>query len=129
MFFLFGTLMAGLAAMTLRWPATALDAIWRVNPTGQAELQRIGSAGWLLMTIVALVCLATAVGLWRNRGWGYGLAIGMLAVQLLGDLGNVIARGETAALVGLPIAGALLFYVWRARLRLRPADSLHDPGS
>jgi hypothetical protein len=114
-FFGFGALAAGLAAVSLAFPGSPLEPIWRLNPTGRADLGRLGAWAVLLMALVSAACAAAATGLWRGRPSGRRLAIALLVVNLAGDLFNAVVGGDLRTLVGLPIGGAMLWYLLSRR--------------
>lgn len=66
---------------------------------------------------MALGCLLAAVGLLRRKHWGRRLAISILAANLLGDLGNAAVRSDLRTLIGVPIAGAMLWCLLSRRVR------------
>ncbi len=115
--FAIGTFASFLSALSLIFPGSSLEAIWRLNPNARAGFSRIGSWAIVLMICVCIACLFTAVGLWRGRSWGYWLAVVMLAVNLGGDVLNVLTGTEPRALIGIPIAGAILVYLLRKQTR------------
>lgn len=112
--FTFGVLASLFAAFTLVFPGTALDAAWRVNPAGHAGMLRLGAWAVLLMLGVCAACITAAYGLFTGRAWGRAVAIGGLAVNLCGDVLTAVLRHEPATLIGVPIALALIIYLWRA---------------
>jgi len=116
-FFAFGAGASGLSVVTLLWPGSPLDVVWRVNPDGHAALLRAGGWAILLMLAVCVACAATARGLWARRQWGRTLAIAMLAVNLLSDLFNAAMLGDRRTLVGVPIAVLLIAYLLAPRTR------------
>ena len=65
------------------------------------------------MTLVAAACAAAAIGLARRAEWGRRIAITVLAVNLLGDLGGAIVRHDPHTLIGLPIGGAMIWLLWK----------------
>jgi hypothetical protein len=75
--------------VTLWWPGTLLDRVWEVNPEGQAGLLAAGR-------------LAAAA---------------ILAVNTFGDLTSAVVRRDPRALIGVPIAAALVWWLWRPRVR------------
>jgi hypothetical protein len=119
LFFCFGTLMSGLAAVSLLWPGTALDAMWRINPRAYAGFETLGVAGPLLLLVVSAFCLAAAIGFIAGRIWGYRLGIGMFVVNLVADVVNAASGREPRAWIGVPIVALLLVYL------LRPATRKH----
>ncbi len=116
-FFVFGALMAFLAFLGLLLSGSFLEHIWRLNPAAHLALARLGTLGMLLMSIVAIACALAAFGLWTRAQWGRRLAVGILAVNLLGDVLNAVTRGDLRTLIGIPIGGAMIFYLLRPRTR------------
>jgi len=110
-FFTFGASMCALTVILLCFPGTSLDLLWHLNPDAQKAFRSIGKLAVLLMCLVGLACAFTAVGLWHGRNWGRKLALVILSLNIIGDLYNVAARHDYRALIGLPIAGAMIFYL------------------
>jgi len=86
------------------------------------------------MLAVGTGCALTAIGLWYGKLWGIRLALAILLINMIGDLVNVVTRHDYRSLLGLPIAGAMIFYLARfgmlqdslnaARLRSHAAGRL-----
>lgn len=115
-FFGFGAIMASLAARTLVMPGSNLQNVWRLNPQAHDGLLAMGSWGVGLMAVVAVACATTSVGLMRGEGWGRWVAIMVLAVNLLGDIGSALYRGDPRTLIGVPIGAALIAYLLSRRV-------------
>ena len=111
LFFAFGACMCALTIWLLLFPGGALDSLWRLNPEAYAAFQRIGGLSILLMVIVGVACALAAIGLARNAKWGRWLGILILAANLVGDLTNAFVRHDLRTLIGVPIAGAMIFYL------------------
>ena len=103
--------MCALTIWLLLFPGGALDSLWRLNPEAHAAFQRIGGLLILLMVIVGVACALAAIGLARNAKWGRWLGILILAANLVGDLTNAFVRHDLRTLIGVPIAGAMIFYL------------------
>lgn len=116
-FFTFGSTMCALTVLLLLFPGTALDSLWRLNPEAQAAFQSLGRMSILLMAIVGMACAFAAAGLWQGRRWGIHLAIVILSINIMGDLFNAVVRHDYRALIGLPIGGAMIFFLVRRRNR------------
>src|SRR2546425_6993073 len=116
-FFVFGALMAFLAFLVLLLTGGFLEPIWWLNPEAYRALTELGAWGMLLMAAVAIACALAAIGLWIQAQWGRRLAIGILAINLLGDVMNTVTHGDLRTLIGIPIGGAMIFYLLRARTR------------
>jgi hypothetical protein len=103
-----------LTIVLLVFPGTKLDSLWSLNPEARGAFQSLGSWSILLMLAVGIGCALTAIGLWRRTLWGIRLGLAILVVNILGDLINVITRHDYRSLIGLPIAGAMIFYLARS---------------
>ncbi len=103
--------MSALTVILLCFPGTSLDLLWHLNPDAQKAFRSIGKLAVLLMCLIGVACATTAVGLWHGFNWGRKLALVILSLNILGDLHNVIIRHDYRALIGLPIAGAIIFHL------------------
>ena len=116
-FFAFGIIPSTASALALAFPGSWADALWRLKPEAPAQFVRLGAVAIPLMIGVALACAGAAVGLWTRQRWGHRLAIGVLSVNLLGDTLNAVLRGDWRTVVGLPIGGLMLVYLFSDRVR------------
>jgi hypothetical protein len=114
-FFAFGASMCLLTIVLLLFPGSALDSLWRLNPDAHAAFQSFGKVSILVMMIVGAGCAFVAIGLAENRQWGRRLGLIILAINLAGDLINAFGRGDLRTLIGLPIGGAMIFYLLKTR--------------
>mgnify|MGYP001355565148 CR=1 FL=1 len=115
--FVIGSFMALLALLGLLFPGGALEPIWRLNRYAQVALMELRWWGIALMLVVATACALAAVGVWIRAPWGHRLALTILAVNLLGDLSNAVLRGDLRTLIGIPIGGAIIWYLVNPRTR------------
>jgi hypothetical protein len=116
-FFVFGAIMATYAGVTLLWPGTYLDRIWQLNPNAHIQLQAMGRLAGIPFLILVIALLLAAIGWFRRRYWGWLLGVAIVAMNLLGDIGNLLMGERLKAMVGLIIAGLLLYYLTRPRVR------------
>src|ERR1700682_6165678 len=116
-FLFFGAAMASLAATTLILPGTFLDRAWCLNPVASAQLSPLGPAIGFVFSLLAVALASAAIGWSRRRRWGWGLAVIMIALQVLGDFANLLRGNVSKGAVGVAIAGALLFYMTRRKVR------------
>jgi hypothetical protein len=112
-FFGFGTAMCTLTTALLLFPGTRIDSIWRLNPDAHLAFQSLGNWSLALMVTVGIACAFAAIGLSKGTLFGTRLALIILSLNILGDLFNAIVRHDYRALVGLPIGGAMIFYLAR----------------
>lgn len=117
-FFLVGTLLSFVAGVSLLFPSTSFEAMWRLNPRGHDGLVRIGLWAAALLFAASFACAAAAIGLWRRTRWGHATAITLIAINLLSDLANACIGTEPRAIVGVPIAFALILYLLSKRVRV-----------
>lgn len=117
LFFLVGALISFTAGVSLLAPKSVLEPIWRLNPHGHDGLMRIGVWAVLLLLAASASCLTAAVGLWLRTRWGHIVAITLIAVNLLSDLINTVMGIEPRAIVGVPIALAILLYLRSRRVQ------------
>jgi hypothetical protein len=112
-FFGFGVVMCALTTALLLFPGTRLDSVWRFNPLAQQQLTGMGGWAVLLMLTVGTACALAAIGLARAARWGRMVAIGLLAINLIGDITGALWRHDPRTLIGVPIGGAMIFYLAR----------------
>ena len=116
-FFLVGAAISLIAAISLLLPNSFLKAMWRINPRAHENLTRLGFWAVILMLTVSMFCAAASLGLWWASRWGYWLAVGLITVNLIGDVTNVLLGTEPRAIVGVPVAAAILAYLMSRKVR------------
>jgi hypothetical protein len=110
-FFGGGALICVVMMVALASPGGFLEPIWRLKPEARVEFQKMGDASVALMAVVGTACGLAAVGLAKNAEWGRRTAIGVLAVNIAGDLFNALLRHDWRTLIGLPIGGLMILYL------------------
>jgi uncharacterized membrane protein (DUF2068 family) len=116
-FFCFAALMAALAGTTLVWRGTVLDRAWALNAPAYAQLAPLGRTIGIPFLIFSVILLITAVGWLRRRRWGWYLGVAIIVIQLAGDLMNLFLGWLVRGGAGVVIAGLLLIYMLRPRMR------------
>jgi hypothetical protein len=115
-FFAAGGLICLVTMLALAVPGSFLESIWQLKPEARVQFLEIGrGASIALMAVVGVACGSAAIGLARNAKWGRRLAIAILAVNLIGDSLNALLRHDPKTLIGLPIAGLMIWYLSRSR--------------
>lgn len=119
-FFGFGATACAITILALLFPGGLLEPIWRLNPEAHIGFQQIG-VPWsiALMTVVGIACGFAAFGLAKRQAWGRHLAMVILTVNLIGDSLNAILRHDPRTLVGLPIGGAMILYLWKGGEKIK----------
>ncbi len=116
-FLVFGAFMAFLAGVTLAKPGTFLDRIWMLNPRAYSRMAPSGGALGVSFTLLAGVLSAAEIGWFKYRHWGWRLAVAVIATQIFGDFVNVFFGQVIKGAIGVSIAGALLFYLLRPKVK------------
>jgi len=116
-FLIFGSLMAALAGSSLVWRGTALDRMWALNPRAYKGLTPLGKMAGIAFILLGLMLAVAAMGWFKRCLWGWRLAVGVIAAQVLGDLVNIFLGRIVEGGIGTSIAGALLFYLLRDPVR------------
>ena len=115
LFFAAGAVICIVVMLGLAFPGSILEFIWRFRPEMREELQEAGIWSIAVMAIVGSACGLSAFGLARRAEWGRRLAIGVLTVNFVGDMFNAAFRGDRRTLIGLPIAGLMIWYLHKEK--------------
>ena len=116
-FFLFGSVMAAYAAVSLAVPGTVLDRGWALNPGAREQLAHFGRMAAIPFVLLAGAMLAAALGWFGRRPWAWMLGAAIIAVNLAGDFIQLL-RGELAkGAAGVVLAGLVLAAVVRPGMR------------
>ena len=100
-FFAVGAAIAVTSCVSLLFPGSALETMWRLNPRARDAFARMGPLSVALLATVGVACALSSLGLWRGARWGHRLAFVVLAVNLLGDITNVVQGVEPRAAFGV----------------------------
>jgi uncharacterized membrane protein (DUF2068 family) len=116
-FFTVGTIISFISAVSLSFPNSFLEPMWKLNPRALNAFHHIGFWAVLLMFIVSIFCGLAAYGLWNGKLWGYYIAIGMLIINLIGDIYNFVSGIERRAFIGIPIVILILFFIMKPEIK------------
>ncbi|HKP04360.1 MAG TPA: hypothetical protein VJU77_13490 [Chthoniobacterales bacterium] len=119
-FFAAGTLICALIMLALAFPGGVFEWVWTLRPDARLEFDEFGQWSIGLMAAVGAGCGLAAFGLARRAEWGRRIAIGVLTVNLIGDMFNAVFRGDLRTLIGVPIAGLMLWYLTRSAPETAP---------
>lgn len=115
--FLAGALVSLTASASLLLPGSIIEPMWRVNPRAYEHLSELGPSAASLLFAVSICCAMAAIGLWRRAAWGHKIAVGLIATNLIADVANTLMGTEPRAIVGVPIALAILVYLLSKKVR------------
>jgi hypothetical protein len=116
-FLCFGAVMASFAGTTLIWQGSALDRIWALNATAHKQLAPLGRNVGVLFLLLSAALASAGAGWFKRRLWAWKLAVGVLLIQVLGDLVNILMGDLLRGGIGLILAGVLLLYILRPEVR------------
>ena len=109
--------MASLAGTSLLWRGTPLDRIWVLNVRAYNQLTPLGRAIGIPFLLLGVALFAAGVGWFKHRRWGWTLAVGIIAIQITGDLASMVRGEALRGAAGAAIAGALLLFMTRRSVR------------
>lgn len=116
-FLLAATFIAALVGTSLLFPGTLLDRIWELNRPAYAAFEALGRVAGLLLLVVGVCTAYAGRGLLKGQNGARWLAIGLFAVNGVGDVMNLLRPGERAkSAAGVLIAATFLFYLLRPRV-------------
>lgn len=116
-FLFFGAIMTSLAAITLLWPGTVLDRLWKLNPTAYKQLAPRGCLIGIPFLLLGAALAAAGIGWFRRLLWGWRLATIIIGIQVLGDIVDCVRGDLLRAGTGVVIAGALLLFLLQPQTR------------
>lgn len=116
-FFVLGMLMSGLSAASLLTHAAVLEPMWQVKPSAKDAFSQMGLWAPILLGAVCLACAGAAYGFFAGTAWGYLLGVGVLLLNLLGDIANALIGTEPRAWVGVLIVALILWYLSTHRVK------------
>ena len=76
------------------------------------------------MAALSATMAVTAVGLLALRRWAWRVAVVGLAGNATGDLATAIATGEPRTLIGVPVAGLIVWWLTRREVQSRFGGAL-----
>lgn len=110
------SILLGVGIALLR-PGSMLKVIWKLYPARRALLMPYRM--WLGpgFLVLAIVMVSASVGCFRRRIWGWWLAIAIFVINGLSDAGQILIGHLLEGGIGVAVAGAILFYLSRPKVR------------
>jgi hypothetical protein len=112
-----GAVVLLLAAITLLWPGSILDTIWEVNPEGYSEMMPYRVVVGIMFLVLSQVFVISVRGWFKQRKWGWVCVIGIFAANAAGDFGRLLSGDFKGGLLGLCIAGLIIFYLTKPSIK------------
>jgi Predicted membrane protein (DUF2127) len=116
-FFAVGAVISLISAISLLFPKSFLQPMWKLNPHALEAFHHMGFWAIVLMLVVSISCGLAAYGLWNGKLWGYRIAIGVLIINLIGDIYNFGTGIEPRAFIGIPIVALILFFIIKPEIK------------
>lgn len=114
-------LAAGIAfavGVSLQFPGTVLDRMWRLNPPAYATFHPAARLAGGALFALSLAVGATAGGFSRCRPWAWWAAAAIFATSAAGDLCSLAAGGGLFRTIsGAAISTAFLLLLFRRDVR------------
>lgn len=101
----------------LLFPGSVLETVWKIYPARRALMMPYRA--WLGPSFLMLsIAMAFAsVGCFRQRKWGWWLAVTIFAVNGLSDAAQLVTGRFVEGGIGTAAACAILFYLSRPNVR------------
>jgi hypothetical protein len=91
--------------------------MWSIKPAAHEDMMLLRPASSGGFASLAAAMAAAAYGCFKRRRWGRTLAVIILALNALGDAIHVIQSGAIEGALGVVIAGALVLWITRPRVK------------
>ena len=110
-FFAVATCILVSVGLALLFPGSAMELVWKTYPARRALLMPYRSLlGPGFLTLAVAMAFA-GIGCFRQRKWGWWLAVAIFAINGLSDAGQVVLGHTIEGGIGVVVAGAILFYL------------------
>jgi len=109
---------ATVTGISLLFPNPIWDRMWNLNRPAYVAFAGLGRLSGALLLTLAVVALATALGLLAGKKWSWRAAVVLFAVNGLGDLITLIVAHDLARSgSGVLVASLFLYLLTRADTR------------
>jgi len=116
-FFAVATCILVAVGTALLFPGSVAETIWHLYPARRALL--FPYRDWLGpgFLVLAVAMASAGIGCYRQRKWGWRLAVTIFAVNGLGDAAQIFLGHFVEGGIGVSVAVAILIYLSRPMLR------------
>jgi hypothetical protein len=98
-------------------PGSPVEVIWKLYSARRTELMPYRAWMGPGFLVLATVMLFASIGMFGYRRWGWWLAVTMFAANGLGDVVQVIIGRVLEGVIGVTVAGAILYYLTLPKVR------------
>lgn len=117
-FLFLATVMALVSGVSLLFPGTLLDRLWKFNESAAAAFRPLGRVAGVPLLALGIATTVAGVGLLRRKSWAWWFAVGLFAANGLGDLAALIlTHDRVKGGAGVAVAGGFLFCLTRPKVR------------
>jgi hypothetical protein len=116
-FFAISTLICLAAGASLLTPGGPLEWMWRIKPAEYRQMLAMGPLAGAGFLALALAMAAASAGTFGRRRWGWRLAMGIFAVNGLGDAARIFTGAWTEGIFGVFMAALILWWLARPGVR------------
>ena len=88
-----------------------------MNPEGHDGLSALGPVAVVGMAALSLTMIGTALGVIARRRWAWRIAVIGIVINAISDLATAVITGQPRTLIGLPIAGLIVWWLTRREVR------------
>ena len=117
LFFALAMVLTATAGASLLAPNGPLDVMWRLKPSEHAVLLGMGPLVGSGSIGLSAAMMATSVGCFTRRRWGWGLAVAIFVVNGLADAARILSGTPFEGVFGVTVAAFIVW--WLTRLRVR----------
>jgi hypothetical protein len=106
-----------MTGISLLFPGSVLDAMWRIKPAEHQQLLTAGAAAAFGFLALSAAMAATSVGAFLRRRWGWRFALIIFSINGLGDAARIVLGAPIEGAIGVGIVVTVLFWLTRPHVR------------
>ncbi len=119
-----GTVLSVAVGLSILWPGTFLDIIWKLNPTAYMMFTSVGKVSGVLLICLGILSLIAGLSLLQGRKWSWWLALFLLLTVAIINSSRFVA-GDPGEFLGTPLTLCLLWLHLRPNVRKYFGISVH----
>jgi hypothetical protein len=116
-FFAIATGITVVTGISLLFPGSVLDAMWRIKPQEHEQLLRAGMPASVGFVGLSAIMAITSVGAFLRRRWGWWLMLVVFAVNGIGDAIRIGSGARAEGVAGVAVVVLIFFWLTRQHAR------------